>query len=107
MSGEELTGQLDLMLLAGLRTGPAHGYGLIDELRRRSAGAFLLPEGTIYPALHRLERQKLIQSAWSEEGGRRRRVYRLTRKGRRALGKKQRAWRSFARGMHDLAEGAA
>ncbi len=107
MSGEALKGHLDLLLLAGLRAGPAHGYALIDDLRRRSAGAFELPEGTIYPALHRLERQELIQSAWSEEGGRRRRVYRLTRKGRRALGEKQRAWRSFARGMHDVLEGAA
>ncbi len=105
MSGESLKGHLDLLLLAALRAGPAHGYAIIEELRRRSEGTFDLPEGTIYPALHRLERQGLIESEWSDESGRRRRVYRLTRRGKRALGEKARAWQSFARGMGRALEG--
>ncbi len=105
MSGEALKGHLDLLLLAALKPGPAHGYAIIEELRRRSERTFDLPEGTIYPALHRLERQGLIESEWSEESGRRRRVYRLTRRGNRALGEKASAWRSFARGMGRALEG--
>ena len=103
---ESLTGHLDLLLLAALRPGPAHGYAIIEELRRRSGGTFDLPEGTIYPALHRLERQRLLESEWSDATGRRRRVYRLTRRGERALGEKAKSWRSFARGMAGALEGA-
>lgn len=106
MSGESLKGHLDLLLLAALRRSPAHGYAIIEELKRTSSGTFELPEGTIYPALHRLERQGLIESGWSEGTGRRRRVYRLTRRGERALGEKTEAWRSFARGMSGALEGA-
>lgn len=103
---ESLKGHLDLLLLAALRPGPAHGYAIIEELRRRSGGTFDLPEGTIYPALHRLERQGLLESEWSDASGRRRRVYRLTRRGKRALGEKAKSWQSFARGMAGALEGA-
>ena len=106
MSGEALKGHLDLLLLAALRQGPGHGYAIIEELRRRSGGTFDLSEGTIYPALHRLERQGLIQSEWSEAVGRSRRVYRLTKPGSRALGEKTEGWRRFARGMSGALEGA-
>ena len=86
-----------MLLLASLRTGPAHGYGVINDLKRRSEGAFDLQEGTIYPALHRLERRGLIESDWSIENGRRRRVYRLTPKGEGALEQQTAAWQSFSR----------
>lgn len=99
MSGEALKGHLELLLLATLRPGPAHGYAIIEQLKQRSGGTFDVPEGTIYPALHRLEHQGLIESEWSQASGRRRRVYRLTRSGRRALGEKTKAWQTFARGM--------
>lgn len=106
MSGEALKGHLDLLLLAALREHPAHGYAIIDHLRSRSGGTFDLPEGTIYPALHRLERQGLIASEWSDASGRRRRVYRLTPRGRRGLRQKAKAWHSFARGVTGALEGA-
>ena len=96
MQSEVLKGHLDLLLLATLAAGPAHGYRLVDELRERSAGAFDLSEGTIYPALYRLERGGLLSSRWASVGGRRRRVYSLTRKGRRALAERRRDWVSFA-----------
>ena len=99
MSGEALKGHLELLLLAALRPGPAHGYAIIEQLKQRSGGTFDLPEGTIYPALHRLEHQGLIESEWSQASGRRRRVYRLTRSGQRALGEKTKGWQTFARGM--------
>ena len=82
---QELKGHLDLLLLAAVSGGPLHGYGLIEELKQRSGGTFELPEGTVYPALHRLERQGLLASAWDEDAPRRRRVYSLTRSGRREL----------------------
>lgn len=107
MSGEALKGHLDLLLLSALRPAPAHGYAIIEELRRRSGGTFALAEGTIYPALHRLERQGLIESEWSEASSRPRRVYRLTARGDRALGEKAKAWSLFASGMSGALEGAA
>ena len=67
MIGEALKGHLDLLLLAILAEGPAHGYAIIEALRRKSKGTFDLPEGTIYPALHRLERQDLLHSHWLED----------------------------------------
>ena len=106
MKGDAVKGHLDLLLLATLRAGPAHRYAIIEDLRRRSGGAFGLPEGTIYPALHRLERSGAIASAWSEETGRRRRVYRLTSNGERALAEKASAWESFSRAMSGALQGA-
>ncbi|MCO5972570.1 PadR family transcriptional regulator [Actinoallomurus soli] len=93
---DAVRGHLDGLVLAVLATGPAHGYRLIDLLRERSGGFFELPEGSVYPALHRLERAGLIESGWSAEEGRRRRVYALTAGGRRAVDERRREWRSFS-----------
>jgi PadR family transcriptional regulator, regulatory protein PadR len=100
MNRERLKGHLDLLLLSALSAGPAHGYAVISALRDRSEGTFDLPEGTIYPALHRLEDAGLLGSSWADAGGRRRRVYALTDKGVAALAAEQTEWRRFARGMH-------
>jgi DNA-binding PadR family transcriptional regulator len=98
--GVELRGHLDLLLLAVLqRTGPTHGYALIAALREQSQGAFDLPEGTVYPALHRLERSGEVASRWSTDAPRRRRVYELTSAGQAALRAKHTDWRAFARGV--------
>jgi PadR family transcriptional regulator PadR len=99
VSREELKGHLDLLLLATLRDRELHGYALIEELKQGSGGTFELPEGTIYPALHRLERSGLLSSRWSSESGRRRRVYKLTRKGAAALDERRQAWKQFAKGV--------
>ena len=99
MASDALKGHLEMLLLAALRSGPAHGYGVINDLKQRSEGVFDLQEGTIYPALHRLEGSGLIESEWSVENGRRRRVYMLTPKGRRTLEEKTSAWLSFSRAM--------
>jgi PadR family transcriptional regulator, regulatory protein PadR len=94
MRAELLKGHLDLLLLAVLADGPLHGYAAIEELRRR--GDFDLPEGTVYPALHRLEDAGAVSSRWSSESGRRRRVYSLTRSGRRELAKRREEWQTFS-----------
>ena len=85
MEAEQLKGHLDALLLAVVAPEPLHGYAVIEALRARSDGKLALPEGTVYPALHRLERAGLLSSAWSDSG-RKRRVYSLTRAGERELG---------------------
>jgi PadR family transcriptional regulator PadR len=92
-----LKGYLDPLILAVLAEGALHGYAVIEELKLRSGGELDLPEGTVYPALHRLERRGLRRRGWTTAEGRRRRVYRLTASGRRELASKAREWRTFAR----------
>jgi PadR family transcriptional regulator PadR len=99
MNRERLKGNLDLLLLSVLAAGPAHGYAIISALRDRSEGTFDLPEGTIYPALHRLEEAGLLASSWAQAEGRRRRVYGLTDEGVAALAAERTEWRRFAGGM--------
>jgi DNA-binding PadR family transcriptional regulator len=98
MRAEALKGHLDGLILAVLATGPLHGYAVIEELKRRSSGSLEVPEGTAYPALHRLEAAGLLASSWSD-GARKRRVYRLTSRGRRELGQRRGEWRAFVRAI--------
>ena len=103
MEGDVLKGHLEMIVLAALADGPAHGYAVIQEIRRRSGGAFDLPEGTIYPVLHRLEQSGVLASQWTTgDTGRQRRVYSLTRSGRRALSDQQALWRRFASAVNGL-----
>jgi DNA-binding PadR family transcriptional regulator len=96
MRADFVRGHLDLLLLAVVEARPSFGYAIVAELRRKSDNAFDVPEGTIYPALHRLERAGLLRSSWQTISGRRRRVYRLTRKGRVALGGRRDEWSALA-----------
>jgi PadR family transcriptional regulator, regulatory protein PadR len=96
MRGQALKGHLDGMLLAALEDGPRHGYAIMETLRAGSGGQFDLPTGTIYPALRRLERAGLVRTTWSEDGGRRRRMYELTPAGRGVLDTERDAWAEFS-----------
>ena len=96
MSGQQLKGHLEPLVLAILEEGPAHGYGIIESLRSRSAGVFDLVEGTIYPALHRLEDAGLVTSSRAMVGSRERRVYRLSARGRRSLDQSRSSWLEFS-----------
>ncbi len=96
MEPEQLKGHLDGLILAVLAPAPLHGYAVIEALKLRSGGELALPEGTVYPALHRLERDGLLESDWTADSGRRRRVYGLTARGRSELGLRRERWRSFA-----------
>lgn len=91
-----MKGNLDLLLLSILASQPSHGYEVICQLRERSGGLFDLPEGTVYPALHRLEHRGLLSSAHTEASGRKRRVYRLTAAGVRALDAERGQWSRFS-----------
>ncbi len=96
----DVRGHLDLLLLSVLDdAGPVHGYAVITTLRDRSQGVFDLPEGTVYPALQRLERAGLVASRWDDTAPRRRRVYHLTDEGRRARAAKKQQWRGFVVGV--------
>ncbi len=105
MKGQTLKGHLDLLVLAVLATGPCHGYGVIEGLRVRSGDALDLPEGTVYPVLHRLENAGLLASEWSTECGRRRRTYRLSESGRAALNEERSAWEGFTAAVGSVLKG--
>lgn len=91
-----LKGGLALLILATLRDGPAHGYALARTIERRTEDALQLREGTLYPALHVLERDGLIQSAWeTPENGRERKTYTLTESGTKKLLEWSASWQQF------------
>jgi PadR family transcriptional regulator, regulatory protein PadR len=96
MRSELLKGHLDPLVLALLDGGPLHGYGIIEKLRLRSDEVFDLPEGTVYPALYRLERAGLVTSTRTIVAGRSRRVYQLAAPGRAALRESRRDWLRFS-----------
>jgi DNA-binding PadR family transcriptional regulator len=106
MEAEMLKGHLDAIVLAALEAGPAHGYAIIEAIKTRSASTFDLPEGTVYPALHRLEQSGLLSSTWmTPAGGRRRRIYSLTKAGAAALADRRKAWGRFSHAVDTLLGG--
>ncbi len=105
MNPEQLKGHLDLLLLTIISPAPVHGYAVIEELRNRSRGTFGLPEGTIYPALHRLEAAGWLVSRWDDAGGRKRRVYEITHVGQVALVARLREWQAFESGVQAVLKG--
>lgn len=89
-------GTLDLLVLSALAGGPAHGYTILDWLRRTTRHELRLEDAAIYPALHRLEARHLIEAEWGvSENNRRARFYRLTAKGRRALRAESTTWKQY------------
>ncbi|MBC7250352.1 MAG: helix-turn-helix transcriptional regulator [Anaerolineae bacterium] len=91
-------GSTTVLVLTLLAERPMYGYQLVKELERRSEGYFNLKEGTLYPALHRLEKEGLVRSEWRvTDQGPARKYYHLTEKGRRALDKSVEEWGTFAR----------
>jgi PadR family transcriptional regulator PadR len=97
MNGDALRGHLELLLLAALASSEQHGYALIEWLRTQSAGALDLGEGSVYPALRRLEAAGSVTSSWRTTGGRRKRVYRLTKRGEARLRSERDGWNDLVR----------
>jgi PadR family transcriptional regulator PadR len=106
-----LQGQLEGLLLAILQEGPLHGYAIASELRARSDGELEVPEGTLYPVLHKLEKEGLVRSHWERVGGRRRRVYAASPKSQSALRERFESWQRLSRAIDSVfgpaPEGAA
>jgi len=93
-----LQGTLDLLVLKTLERGPNHGFGITLHIRTASEETLRVEEGSLYPALRRLERDKVIAGEWqTKENGRRARVYRLTDAGLRRLAETERRWVELTR----------
>jgi len=98
---ELLKGNTETLLLALLELEPMYGYQIVKEMNRRSSGYFDFKEGTLYPALHRMERDHLVEGQWQDTpGGMPRRYYYITGNGRRALADRLNEWRRFSRAMN-------
>lgn len=96
---------IDSLLLSLLAREPMYGYKLIKETEKKSAGVFKFREGTIYPALHRLERAKLIQGKWQLlPRGQQRKYYYITEKGLKALGQRKSEWLKFSGALNAFLE---
>jgi transcriptional regulator len=97
---ERLRGSLDLLILKALSLGPRHGYGVAEWIRQSTRDVVLLEEGTLYPALHRLESRGLIEAEWGvSDNNRRAKYYQLAKAGRQALKAETAAWRQHAEAM--------
>jgi PadR family transcriptional regulator, regulatory protein PadR len=97
---ELMQGTLDLLVLQVLQWGPQHGHGIGQAIRQRSEDVLQVEHGSMYPALHRLEKQGWLESEWRiSEANRRARYYKLTPKGRRQLAAEQSRWKQLVRAV--------
>ena len=100
MHNDALRGSLDLLVLKTLSLQAMHGWGISQRVQQISKGVLEVQQGSLYPALQRLEKSGLIASEWgTTDNNRRARYYRLTARGRRALGAELESWRRFAAGL--------
>jgi PadR family transcriptional regulator, regulatory protein PadR len=104
---ELLQGTLDMLILRTLQWGPRHGHGIGQMLRARSQDALQIEHGSLYPALHRLEREGWLASEWKRsEANRRAKFYRLTAAGKRQLSREQSRWRRVVRAIAQVMRSA-
>lgn len=93
---ELVKGNAVVLILSLLARDPMHGYGIVKELRKESEGYFAMGEGTLYPHLHQMEKDGLIEGYWeTTPGGRERKLYRITDKGTAELTRRREEWRKF------------
>jgi transcriptional regulator len=101
--GDILQGTLDMLVLRALQLEPMHGWGITERIQQWSENVLQLGQGTLYPALYRLERQGLIRSQWNvTENNRRARYYSLTREGRRHLSDELAQWQRMSRAINQV-----
>ena len=97
---ELLQGTLDMLVLKALQLGPMHGWGITERLQQGSRNILRVGQGSLYPALYRLERQGYVASSWdTSENNRRARYYELTPSGRTRLAEERQAWRRMSRAV--------
>jgi len=101
-----LKGTLPTLILEALMREPIHGYRIAQGIKERSKGVLDFKEGTLYPALHKLENEGLVESYEEVENGRPRRYYRITKSGRAMLVKDRAEWRELSRAVTVILEGA-
>ncbi len=95
-----MKGSLPLLILQALSTGPSHGYNIAQKIKSRSKGELDFKEGTLYPTLHQLEQQGLLDAYSEDENGRTRRYYQLTARGRKELEKGLKEWKQFVQAVN-------
>ena len=106
-TGDVLPGTLDMLVLKALQLEPMHGWGITERIEQWSESVLQLGQGTLYPALYRLERQGLIRSEWKvTHNNRRARYYALTREGRRYFADELASWRRMSRAINLVLEAA-
>lgn len=101
-TNELLHGTLEVMILKALRTEPRHGYEIARHIRTSTNDAVVVEDGSLYPALYRLEAKRLLKGEWGVSAGRRARFYRLTPLGEKTLLAETKRWTEFARGVSRL-----
>jgi len=102
-SAEPLRGTIDLLVLRTLSLAPMHGWGITQRIQQLSDGALEVNQGSLYPALQRLEQKEWIDSEWQvTDNNRRAKYYRLTARGRRALGAETESWRRHVLAVEQL-----
>ena len=102
MDSQFLGSAVEMLILEVASQGPTYGYELAQTVGERSRGYFELKEGSLYPALHRLERQNLLRSFWRAADGRRRKYYELTQAGRAELAARKKTWLRFTAGVNGV-----
>ncbi len=102
-----MQGTLDLLVLRTLAAGPMHGYGIATLVQERTAGELVIEDAALYQALHRLDRQGLVEAEWGPSANNRRaRYYSLTPAGRKRLREETATWRRYARAVEAVLQGA-
>ena len=102
-----MQGTLDLLVLRTLAPGPMHGYGIATRVHERTGAALAIEDAALYQALHRLDRQGLVDAEWRpSENNRRARYYTLTQEGRKRLREETANWRRYARAIEAVLDGA-
>ena len=97
---DSLQGTLDLLILKTLEHEPNHGFGIVNHIQSVSDGLLRVEEGSLYPAVHRLEREKFVKAEWRvTENGRRARYYAITPVGRKRLEAAQERWAALSKGV--------
>jgi transcriptional regulator len=100
---DSLQGSLELLILKSVSTAPNHGFGIVLHIQSASEGLLRVEEGSVYPALHRLEKQGLLRSEWKvTDNGRRARYYRMTDSGGQRLAEAEANWLAMARGVRKV-----
>lgn len=102
MDSRLLWGAVEMLILEVISHTPSYGYEIAQTVTSESNGYFDLKEGSLYPALHRLEQQKYLTAFWQEVEGRRRKYYKLSAAGQKALNAKKTAWRAFSQGVEGV-----
>ena len=101
LKGDLVTGTLDLLVLKALQLGDAHGWAIMDRIRKTSGDQLQVNQGSLYPSLYRLKRQGLIGNHWAvTENNRRARLYSLTAAGREALAAERREWQRLSEAVN-------